>query len=294
MKKNMLVLLMILIGIIGTDSRQAKAYSVKLQKDGIYAEVLPESVVDNSAAIFKKNVKKAMKYYKKYEDAFREDDVYTLATKVPDKYRDFISVAKQIQDSDEIIVRNPFFIYDISGNAFYRYYFIAEKNRKKLCLFSISIDPDTGKISFSYDKSMEQYFLLDEKIMEVTLFYKIDEITYLQTPERTSVVRDQTSTGEKLDGGSSEVETKTMERKFKEKSYDEKKDEILTYLTEIQKGRIIKKSAKNLKLELKDEYVEPEKAAEEGGKTGIYIAMGTVMIGGIAVAIIFVKKRKKE
>lgn len=91
MKKYSLILLVILFCIIGVDSRQVEAYSVTLKKDGMYAEVVPESVVNNSTVFFKKNVKKAMEYYEKYKDA----DDYTLATKVPDKYRDFMSVAKK-------------------------------------------------------------------------------------------------------------------------------------------------------------------------------------------------------
>lgn len=53
MKKYCLVLLAILLCIIGAGSRQAKAYSVKLQKDGMYAEMLPDSIVNNAPVYFK-------------------------------------------------------------------------------------------------------------------------------------------------------------------------------------------------------------------------------------------------
>ena len=53
---------------------------------------------------------------------------------------------------------------------------------------------------------------------------------------------------------------------------------------------MITKVEKNLKLELEDEYVEPEKDAKESGRTGIYIIVIGVVIGGI----ILLKKRKKE
>lgn len=290
MKKYILVSMIILLCIIGTGNRQVKAYSVTLQKDGIYAEVLPDSVVNNSTAFFEKNVKKAMKYYNKYKDA----DDYTYMTKVPEEYRDFIPVAKQIQDSDEIIIRNPFFIYETGGNGTYSYYFVAEKNGKKLCLFCINIDPETGKISFRYDKMMDRYFAYDEKTMGEALFYVIDATTYAETPDKTNVVRDLNASGgeEMMRVGGTDWEA--VDKKFKKKNYREKKDEIFAYLNKIKKGKIIKKSEKNLKLELKEEYVEPEKDTEEKGRTSIYIVIAIVVIGVLAVGMILWKKRKKE
>jgi hypothetical protein len=251
----------------------------------MYAETIPDAVVSNLTVYFKKNVTKAMKYHEKYKDA----DAYTLATKVPDKYRDFIPIAKKIQDSDEIVIKNPFFVYETEGNTDYRYYFVAERNGERLCLFSICIDSDTGKISFWYDKSMDQYFSYDEKTMEDGVFYKINDITYVQTPEKTTEVRNQTNAMLQMDGGSSDNE------EFAKKSYEEKKEEIFAYLAKIKKGKAIKKSEKNLKLALENEYIEPEKDKEESGiGKGIYMVSGVVVIMGIAVWLILWKKRKKE
>lgn len=288
MKKYIFVLILTLFCIIGVDSRQVEAYSVSLEKDGIYAEVLPESVVNNSTVFFEKSVKKAKKYYEKYKDAGE----YTLATEVPDKYRDFMYVAKKIQDSDEIIIRNPFYIYDVAEDGgIYEYYFVTERNGKKLCLFSINIDPETGEIFFEYDKSMNRYFVYEEKTMEDTLFYKIDGITYAQTLEETSVVRDQTMPGEKLEGITSEASTE----EFEKKDYEGKKEEILSYLKDIKNRKSIKNSEKELKLELQDDYIEPEKDVKEDGMgKGVFVGIGVVVMGGIVVAVIFGKKRKEE
>lgn len=301
MKKNILVLLLLLICVIGMDSKRVKAYSVTVEKDGIYAEVIPDSFVNNTPAIFKKFVKKAMKYYNEYKDV----DDYTYVSKVPGEYRDFIPVAKQIQDSDEIIIRNPFYIYqpieNKDGGKACLYYLYAEKNEKKLCLFSIYIEPDTGKMSFRYDKMMDSYFTYDEKTVGETLFYEIDETIYAETPDKTSVVRDMKAPeGEKMlgvDGTTDwEADWEATDEKFKKKGYREKKDEILAYLAKTKKGKVYKKVEKNLKLELKDEYVEPEKDAMKSGRTGIYIVacIGILVIGVITGGIIFMKKRKKE
>ena len=291
MKRCSLVLIAILLCIIGAGNRQAKAYSVKLQKDGIYAEVLPDSVVNNAAVFFEKGVKKALKYYKKYKDA----DTYTFITEVPAEYRDFIPVVRKIQDSDEIIIRYPFYIYDIDGYGDYKYYFVAEKNGEKLCLFSVDIHSDTGKICFWYDKLMDRYFLYDEKLMKDAIFYRIDGITYAQTPEETSVVRDQKQRGMRLlEGGSSNDSAK---KAFKKKNYEGKKDEIFDYLKKKKEGKIIEKSDENMKLELKDDYIETEKDTKEGGigkgVSIVFVAAGVVVIVGITAGIIFRKRRKR-
>lgn len=295
MKKNIHVLVIILLCIIGADSRRVEAYSITVQKDGIYAEVLPDSIVNNASGYFKKNVKDAMKYYHKYKDA----DDYTYRTKVPTEYQDFIPVAKKIQDSDEIMITNPFYIYDVTlaavGEAYYEYYFVTEKNGKKLCLFSIGID-ESGKPYFSYDKMMDQYFSYDEKTMEDGVFYNIDGITYAQTPEETIVVRDHSNPGlQRMEGG---VDFDDVIKVFEEKSYDGKKDEIFAHLTKMKKGKIIKEVGEKIRPELEEEYVEPESkdgyiasetdVEEDGSGRGVYIVIG-VVVGVIIVGIILGK-----
>lgn len=285
MKKYILVLALILLCIIAADSQRVGAYSVKVQENGMYAEALPDSIVKNAPAFFRKHVEKTMKYHNKYKDA----DEYTYRSEVPTKYLDFIPIAKKIQDSDEIILKNPFFIYEIGGNGDYRYYFTAEKNGKKLCLFYIAIDPYTGKAVFGYQKAMDQYFAYDEKTTEDALFYRMDGITYAETPEETREVRNQKTAGEIEMGGDASLEEKIEE--FQKKNYEEKKKEIFDYLTEIKKEKLMKKTDKNLKLELQEEYIESEQATEENGK-GIYVAVGVLAVVGIAVGIKLGKRRK--
>lgn len=296
MKKVYLFLMIFLLCILAVDSRQVKAYSVTVEKDGIYAEVVPDSFVNNTAAIFKKYVKKAMKYYDKYKDA----DDYTYGMKVPEEYRDFIPVAKQIQDADEIVIRNPFYIYEPIENKMGdspagRYFFYAVKNGKKLCLFSIEIEADTGKISFEYRKMMDSHFAYDEKTVGETLFYETDEIFYAETPDHTDTVwsKKYIEGGEMLGAdGTDTTDWKALEEKFRKKSYSEKKDEILDYLAKSKKEKTYKKVEKNLKLELEDEYVGPEEDTGESGRMDIYIVLG-IGIVAIAVMIAVVMLRRK-
>ena len=130
MWKNCFKLFIILLCVITVDSVQAKAYTVTVKEDSIYSEVIPESFVQNAPAIFKKNVKKAMKYYNKYKNA----DPVTYMRTIPDMYRDFIEIARKIHDSDEIVIHSPFYPYDVGvddeeeGTPFYN--FLAEKNGK--------------------------------------------------------------------------------------------------------------------------------------------------------------------
>ncbi len=307
MKKYILAMMVLLLCIIGAGSRRAEAYSVTMQTNGIYADVIPDSFVDNTADIFKKYVEKTMKYYNKYKDA----DDYTYVSEVPEEYRDFIPVVKQIQDSDEIIIKNPFYIYwpmeGADGDAVGNYCFFAVLNEKKLCMFRIEIELDTGKISFWYDKIMDGFFSYDETTVGETLFYEVGDIIFAETPDQTSQVRDRSENdvGYEMigDGGTIdwEAEREAVDNKFIKKSYREKKDEILTYLAKSKKGKAYKKVEKkakkylenNSKSELDDEFLEPAKAAKEGGRTGIFIVIGIMVIAVVTVGIILLKKRKK-
>lgn len=220
-------------------------YSVKVEKDSMYADVIPSNIMKNVGAMFQKQVRKSMKYYDEYKDA----DDYTRISKIPDKYRDFIDIAKKIKDSDEIVIRYPFYIYDPTGDICYQYNFIAEKNQEKLCLFHIDVDVDNGKTEFDYDKMFDNYFSLDENITEETLFYQVEDSFYAETSEKIIPVRERILIPEqfRMEGWPENTDG----RSFYQKEYEEKKDIIMTHLKEIQKGKVAKKSDEDIEFQLK-------------------------------------------
>ena len=166
-------------------------------------------------------------------------------------------------------------------------------------MFHVYVEQGMGKVSFRYDNIMDGYFLYDEETMKDVIFYEMDDITYVQTPEETSVVWDQKQSGLHLveDVDLYEAERKAKRKAFKKKNYEEKKEEIFAYLNKIKDQKVIKEAEKNLKLELKDDYIETEKDANEGGiGRGVFIVFvvaGVVAIVGITAGIIFRKRRKR-
>ncbi len=296
MKKTILGFTVILLMCIsGMGISPVRAYTVTVQKDGIYGEKIPDTVIDNAPALFQKSVKKALKYDRKYKDA----DAVTRANKIEYPYDKFLDIAKKIKDSDEIVLRNPFYIYTVwdqadRGGGPAEYYFLAQQNGEKLCYFSLKIDETDHKIRFEYDKLMDQYFKYDEKTMKDAIFYEIDFITYAETPDKVYELRDQKDRGNMMAGSDGSNLEKTV-KKFKQKDYSEKKDEILSYLAKAKKDGVSRKTEKNLKLELKDDYVESEDDSRDAGITKmIYPMIAAVCILVIAVVIFLVRKRKKN
>lgn len=282
----------LLICISGLGISPVRAYTVTVQKDGIYGEKIPDTVIDNAPALFQKSVKKALKYDRKYKDA----DAVTRANKIPSPYDKFLDVAKKIKASDEIVIRKPFYIYTVwdqaGKSAPSEYYFQVQQNGKKLCYFSLEIDETDHKIRFSYDKLMDQYFKYDEKTMKDAIFYEIDFVTYAEIPDKVYEVRDQKDHGSMM-AGSNRPDLEKVVKKFKQKNYSEKKDEIFDYLKDT--SGISKKTEKNLKLELKDDYVESEDDSKDAGITKmIYPVIAAVCIPVIAAVIFIVRKRKKS
>ncbi len=292
MKRKIIFGVIILLCIGSTKIKPARAYTVTVQKDGMYAEVVPEIYLNNAGAIFRKSVSNSLKYYNKYKDAAP----VTYNKKMPAEYRDFVDLAREIKDSDKIVITNVFFIYDQwhrSGQGgLCKYYFVVKKNGEKFCLFELTEDIETGEIIFWYDKVMDQYFKYDEKTMKDAIFYEIDSITYAETPDQVYEVRDQEDRGNMM-AGSDESDQNKIEKSFKQKNYSDKKDEIFAYLKD--KSGVSKKTKNKLKLELKDDYVESEDESKNAGISKVvYPAAGVACVIVAAAVIFFVRKRKKS
>lgn len=295
MKNYFLILIGIFVCLVCVDGKKADAYSVELQKDGIYAETLPKPVVDNSVVLFKKYVNKARKYYKKY----KKNNAYTLLANVPDEYRVFIPIVKDIEPSDKIVIKTPFYIYkpaDAMGSASYDYYFVAEKNGKKLCIFCITISTDNKKIYFYYDNVIDKYSKFNDKMMEEgAIIYEIDGVIYEQTKNKKIVVLDQSDhSGATEIIGDIDTNLEKMIEKFKNKSFDDKKKEIFEYLDDMKEKKVVKKSEENLKLDLKDEYVGDENTDNKSDKKLKYIGIAAVIVVIIGAGVLLKRCRKSQ
>lgn len=296
MKKYFFGIFVLALWLGNMNCVRVKAYSVTVEKSGMYAEVVPDTFLDNAAALFKRNVKKTMMYYNKYKDLNPVDYADKMSS-VSGVYVDFVDVAKQIKPTDEIVIRAPFYIYDMwdrtKGDGPYIYYFTAERNGKELCLFQIYADPYDQKVAFSYDKLMNQYFSKDKKNMEDAIYYKIGDVTYAETPVKICEVRNQATRSENaiMEGG---PDLEEAAREFNKKNYSQKKEEIFSYLGKIKKDGIPKKMERKLKIELEDDYVAPKRNVKQNriGRKFYILAGGIVMI--LAVAGILAMKRQKQ
>ena len=129
----------------------------------------------------------------------------------------------------------------------------------------------------------------ENMLSEEAIFYKLNDVIYEQTKDKSSVILDQTDGSSEMSGGGY-IEERT--KNFKNMDYDGKKKEIFEYLEKIKSGKTVKKSEKNLKLELKDEYVESAEEKKDSSSKGIYIVIGVVLIVGVVGVGMFLKKRK--
>ena len=87
-------------------------------------------------------------------------------------------------------------------------------------------------------------------------------------------------------------------KEFQKQTYDEKKDEIFNYIKKSQKKKVIKKVEKNMKLELKNDYVEtasnPEVYAETSNSGRVYMVIGIICVVALVAGILLVRKRRRE
>ncbi|WP_147403742.1 hypothetical protein [Roseburia sp. AM59-24XD] len=261
--------------------------------DNVYSEVIPKSFVKNAPAIFKKNVKKAMKYYNRYKDA----DTVTYMRKIPDPYRDFIKVARKIHDSDELVIHDPFCLYDPGVGEVSSYYiFHVNKNGKRFCMFYIYIDDVSNKFSFDYTGINLKY---DDKTTKSALFYTLGGDFYAATPDKTICIsKHEEPGGERMkmqsDGVDWEAILKKSYREFQKKTYEEKKNEIFNRAKKSQNKKAIKQAEKNMRLELKDDSVgaESDVKALNSGKT-YYVVIGIICVIAVVAGILLVRKRKR-
>lgn len=293
MKRKIAFWIIILLCIGNAKIKPVQAYTVTVQKEGMYAEVVPETYLNNVAAIFRKSVSNSLKYYNKYKDA----SPVTYNRKMPAEYRDFVNLARKIKASDKIVISDIFYIYDqwdrLGKGGSCKYYFVVQKNGKKFCLFQLTEDIENGEIVFWYDKVMDQYFEYDDKLMAKAIFYASDSVTYAQTSDKIYVVRNQKDFGNMGALTAYDTEIKRRDEEFNNKNYNEKKDEIFSYLAKAKKDGISRKTEKNLKLELKDDYIESESDGKHTGiRKPVYLTVGGTLLTIVAI-ILVVRKRKK-
>lgn len=294
MRKYVFWMMFLVICSIGTNVRWAEAYTVTMESDGMYAETVPDHIKENAVPMFEKKVRKAMKYYDKYKEA----DDYTYITKIPDEYRDFIGVAKKIQETDKIVIRHPFYIYYVAGEGvLYSYYFVAERNGEKLCIFRIDVYEDNGKTLLFYDKGLDCYTSLGENLGEETLFYQIGMVIYAETPDQIKVLREDPAGGRwQMEGDATDTSAREC-KEFYQANYEEKKEIIFEFLNGIKEGKVAKQSNKNVKKVLENDFIEPASASvKKGFGKGLYFAIcaGVLCILVFVVILILRKKRTEK
>ena len=252
----------------------------------------------NAPVVFKKAVKKTMKYYNKYKDA----DMVTYLRNVPKTYRDFVDIARKIRDSDEITLYSLHCAYIVTlneedENAPPTFTFLAERNGKLLCDFGICIDNNTKKFTFIYDN--DESFKYDRKKMYNALFYTLGEKCYYETPEKTvCIVDNELPEGAMVkmesDGVDWEAILKKKYKEFQKLTYEEKKNEIFDRLRNFQKGKTVKQAEKNMKLELKDDSSGAESDIKASNSGKLYRIIGIICVVAIVAGIFLARKRRRE
>ena len=120
-------------------------------------------------------------------------------------------------------------------------------------------------------------------------------------PDKTICIRNLEVSGRikmQTDGVDWDAILKKRYKEFQKQTYDEKKDEIFNYIKKSQKKKVIKKVEKNMKLELKNDYVEtasnPEVYAETSNSGRVYMVIGIICVVALVAGILLVRKRRRE
>lgn len=259
-KKSALLLCMGILAVLGSiaaGAKQAEAYTLETDFNGIYGKEMPSYILKNVEPLFRKHVDKAVKKYNKYAQ-LREDDYVSYTKKVSKEDNKLGELMKKVKDDDVLRICRPFYIYNIwySQKGVSEYYFLVTRNGKDFCKFRLQLDDYSGKIYFSYDES-DHFLQINSKTPADMIFYRNREYVYGETAEGKETLRDSRNTGEWL-ATDDDMAAQDRDQSFKKLSYDQKKKVIMENLAVMKKGKIKKKAIKYIKKDLGKEYVESE------------------------------------
>ena len=129
-KKSALLLCMGILAVLGSiaaGAKQAEAYTLETDFNGIYGKEMPSYILKNVEPLFRKHVDKAVKKYNKYAQ-LREDD--------------YVSYTKKVSKEDNKLGE----LMKCFGSAG-RFTFIISGIHRKAYLSIISLLPATERIS---------------------------------------------------------------------------------------------------------------------------------------------------
>lgn len=303
-KKSALLLCMgilAVLGSIGAGAKQAEAYTLETDFNGIYGKEMPSYILKNVKPLFRKHVDKAVKKYNKYAQ-LREDDYVSYTEKVSKEDNKLGELMKKVKDDDVLRIYRPFYIYNAysspsSQKGVSEYYFLVSRNGKDFCKFRLQLDDYSGKIYFNYDES-DHFLQINSKTPKDMIFYRNRDYVYGETAEGKETLRDSHNTGNWL-ATDDDLAMQEQYKSFKKLSYDQKKKIIMENLAVMKKGKIKKKAIKYIKKNLGKEYVEsksdkkivdsPLTAFTEKKDYKKYIVGGVVVVAVLLAAFILRK-----
>ena len=150
-KKSALLLCMGILAVLGSiaaGAKQAEAYTLETDFNGIYGKEMPSYILKNVEPLFRKHVDKAVKKYNKYAQ-LREDDYVSYTKKVSKEDNKLGELMKKVKDDDVLRICRPFYIYNIwySQKGVSEYYFLVTRNGKDFCKFRLQLDDYIGRAS---------------------------------------------------------------------------------------------------------------------------------------------------